>query len=75
MHNTKLPELGKLLTVGAGVIKPNSLMFLLCLQNYQWCPSNVKSIGLIYISVVPNNEARILDIYVKLTECEKLSEN
>lgn len=68
MYNTKLPSLGKLLTEGARVIKPGSLMFLLCSQNYQWCPANVKRIGFIHMSVIPNNETRILNIYVKLPE-------
>jgi len=65
MYGTELPSLGKLLTEGARVVKPGSLMFLLCSQNYQWCPSNCKRIGLVYISVIPNNETRILNIYVK----------
>lgn len=68
IYNCELPSLSKLLTEGARVIKPGSLIFLLCSQNYQICPSNVKRIGLIYISLVPNNETRILNIYVKLPE-------
>jgi hypothetical protein len=70
MYGTELPSLSKLLEAGARVVKPGSLMFLLCLQNFQPCPSNVKRIGFIYISVVPNNETRILNIYVKLPEPE-----
>jgi len=68
MYNCELPSLPKLLSAGARVVKPGSLMFLLCSQNYQYCPSNVKRIGFIYISVVPNNETRILNIYVKLDD-------
>ena len=65
MYKTEFPNFNKLLKTGARVIEPNSLMFLLCSQNYQMCPSNVTRIGFIYISVVPNNETRILNIYVK----------
>jgi hypothetical protein len=68
MYNTKLPELGKLLTAGARVIKPGSLMFLLCSQNYQWRPPNVKRIGVITMTIVPNNELRACNIYLKLKE-------
>jgi hypothetical protein len=65
MYGTDLPKLGKLLSEGARVVKPGSLMFLLCSQNYQPCPDVVKRIGYLYISVVPNNETRILNIYIK----------
>lgn len=71
MYGTQLPSLSKLLEAGARVVNPGSLMFLLCSQNFQPCPSNVKRIGFIYISVVPNNETRILNIYVKLPEPEE----
>ena len=70
MYNCELPSLSRLLQAGTRVVKPNSLMFLLCSQNYQICPSNVTRIGFIYISVVPNNETRILNIYVKKFESE-----
>jgi hypothetical protein len=69
MYNTELPNTGKLLTAGARVCKVGSLMFLLLgPQNYQWCPEGVKRIGLIFISVVPNNEVRCLNIYYKEKE-------
>lgn len=68
MYGTEPPKLGKLLVAGARVVKPGSLMFLLCSQQYQNCPASVKRIGFVYISVVPNNETRILNIYVKLPE-------
>jgi hypothetical protein len=68
MYGCQLPNLAKLLVEGARVVKPSSLMFLLCDRNYQSCPDAVKRIGFIYISVVPNNETRILNIYVKLPE-------
>ena len=59
MYNTDLPSPFKLLAAGARVCKPNSLLFLLLEpQNYQWCPKNVRRIGLVYISVVPNNECQ-----------------
>jgi hypothetical protein len=65
MYRTELPDLGKLLKAGARVVKPGSLLFLLCSQNRQACPTNLKRIGFVYLSVVPNNESRILNIYVK----------
>jgi hypothetical protein len=71
MYGTKLPSLHKLLEAGARVIKPGSLMFLLCSQNVQSGTigkGNIKRIGFINISVVPNNETRILNIYAKLQE-------
>jgi hypothetical protein len=71
MYDCELPSLYKLLEAGARVIKAGSLMFLLCSQNLQSGTigkGNIKRIGFIYISVVPNNETRILNIYVKLPE-------
>jgi hypothetical protein len=65
MYNTKLPSLGRLLSEGARIVKPGSLMFLLCSQNYQWCPANVKRIGIITMTIVPNNELRACNIYIK----------
>jgi predicted DNA-binding transcriptional regulator len=73
MYGTDLPSLYELLEAGARVIKPGSLMFLLCSQNVQSGTigkGNIKRIGFIYISVVPNNETRILNIYLKLSEKE-----
>lgn len=66
MYNCEMPSLIKLLKAGARVVKPGSLLFLLCAQNYQHCPSTLKRIGLITITVVPNNEIRALNIYLKL---------
>jgi len=66
MYNCEMPSIGKLLKAGARVLKPNSLMFLLCNQNYQHCPKGVKRIGLILITIIPNNEIRALNIYLKL---------
>jgi hypothetical protein len=71
MYGTELPSLYKLLEAGGRVVKPGSLMFLLCSQNVQSGTigkGNIKRIGFINISVVPNNETRILNIYVKLPE-------
>ena len=68
MYGTDLPKLIELLKAGTRVVKPGSLMFLLCSQDYQWHPPNTKRIGSIYISVVPNNETRVLNIYVKLPD-------
>jgi hypothetical protein len=71
MYGTELPNVIKLLKAGARVVKPGSLMFLLCSQNVQSGAigkGNIKRIGFINISVVPNNETRILNIYAKLQE-------
>jgi hypothetical protein len=66
MYGTDIPNTTKLLKEGARICKPGSLMFLLLSQNYQHCPDGVKRIGRISISVIPNNEERILNIYYKL---------
>ena len=65
-YQCELPSLMKLLKAGARVVKRKSLLFLLCTQNYQHCPPTLKRIGLILITVVPNNEIRALNIYTKL---------
>src|SRR4030095_8230525 len=67
MYDCEMPSLSKLLRAGARVVKPNSLMFLLCSQNYQICPPGVKRIGIILMTVVPNNEIRACNIYQKLS--------
>jgi hypothetical protein len=55
------------LKAGARVCKNGALLFLLLgPKNYQMCPKGVKRIGLILITVVPNNEIRALNIYQKL---------
>lgn len=65
-YGTDLPNPGKLLTAGARVLKKDSLMFLLLgPKNYQRVPKGVKRIGLIFITVIPNNEIRCLNIYHK----------
>lgn len=65
--NNELPNTSKLLKAGARVCKPGSLMFLLLgPENHQACPKGIKRIGLILITVVPNNEIRALNIYYKL---------
>jgi hypothetical protein len=66
MYGTELPKLGKLLSEGARAVKPGSLLFLL---HSNHGPSNIaglKRIGYLTISAVPNNENRILNIYLKL---------
>jgi hypothetical protein len=76
MYNCELPSLSRLLEAGARVIKPGSLIFLLCSKNVQSGTigkGNIKRIGFINISVVPNNETRILNIYVKLPENQEAS--
>lgn len=67
MYNTTVPSPIRLLKAGARVIKPKSLMFLLLgPKNYQWHPKGVKRIGIILMTIVPNNEIRALNIYLKL---------
>lgn len=69
MYGTNLPAPIKLLEASARVCKVGSLMFLLLgPQNYQWHPKGVKRIGWIAITVVPNNEARALNIFYKYTD-------
>lgn len=66
MYNTKLPVTSKLLEAGARVCRANSLLFLLLgPQNYQWAPAELKRIGWIAITIVPNNELRALHIFHK----------
>jgi hypothetical protein len=65
MYGTELPNPIRLLEAGARVCKPGSLMFLLLGNPYQFHPKGVKRIGCIDISVIPNNEVRFLNIYLK----------
>ena len=65
MYGTELPSPIRLLEAGARVCKPGSLMFLLLGNSYQPCPKGVKRIGCIAISVIPNNEVRFLNIFLK----------
>jgi hypothetical protein len=41
------------------------LFFLLGAVNYQICPAEIERVGMIFITVVPNNELRTLNIYHK----------
>lgn len=71
MYNCELPQFNHLLEAGARVCQLGSFMFLLLgPQNYQVCPEGVMRVGLIYISVIPNNETRALNIYHKYAEPE-----
>jgi hypothetical protein len=71
MYGADLPSTSKLLIAGARVCKLGALMFLLLgPQDYQWCPPNVKRIGWIAITIVPNNELRALHIYRKERETQ-----
>lgn len=64
-YQTNLPKPMALLRAGARVCKVGSLMFFLWSSNYQFCPKGVIRVGLISLSVVPNNEDRALNIYYK----------
>jgi hypothetical protein len=69
MYNTSLPDVGKILKAGARVVKHKGLMFLLLGNvNRQACPSEIKRIGHITLSVIPNNENRSLHVYYKLAD-------
>jgi hypothetical protein len=66
MYGTGCPSTAKLLQAGSRVCKEGALMFLLLgPTNYQSCPPGVVRIGSIVISVIPNNEWRTLNIFVK----------
>src|SRR5262245_38554163 len=66
MWDCKVPNFLTLLKEGARVVKSGSLLFLLLgPTNFQMCPANVKRIGLFLITLVPNNEIRALNIYIK----------
>jgi hypothetical protein len=71
MYGTSLPNTSKLLSAGARVCKEGALMFLLLgPTNYQYCHSGVVRIGSIVISVIPNNEWRTLNIFMKIGNAE-----
>jgi hypothetical protein len=65
-YGSSMPALRRLLREGVRVVRPGSLLFLLCSQNYQWHPVYTKRVGMITISIVPNNELRACNIYKKL---------
>jgi hypothetical protein len=66
MYGTRLPNTMKLLKAGARVCKPGALMFLLLgPKNHQWCPKGIKRIGWIALTIVPCNEIRCLNIFLK----------
>jgi len=69
MYGTDLPNFKCLVEAGARVCKVGSLLFLLLgPDNYQHVPEGVMRVGLIYISVIPNNETRALNIYYKYAD-------
>ena len=69
MYGTTLPSWSKLLTEGARVTKPGGLLFLLLggekLDNIQWHPKGTTRIGWFALSIIPNQEARVIHIYYK----------
>ena len=74
MYYTRLPSRQKLLKEGARVIKKASLMFfLLGVVNYRICPKEIERIGMIFITIVPNNEIRTLNIYNKIKSSRIIS--
>ena len=66
MYGTELPKTSDLLKAGARVCREGSLMFLLLgPTNYQSCPAGVSRIGSIVLSIIPNNEWRTLNVFLK----------
>ncbi len=66
MYGTPLPSWSKLLTEGARVTKPGGLLFLLLGDvNFQWHPEGTTRIGWLVLSIIPNQEARAIHIYLK----------
>jgi len=70
MYGTELPKISELLKAGCRVVKPGSLLFLLHSNHGPSKIAELKRIGYLTISTIPNNETRILNIYVKLPEQE-----
>lgn len=71
MYRTKLPKTSDLLKAGARVCKERALMFLLLgPTNYQSCPPGVIRIGSVALSIIPNNEWRTLNIFLKTGESD-----
>jgi len=71
MYGTKLPKTSDLLKAGARVCKDGALMFLLLgPTNYQSCSAGIIRIGSIVISVIPNNEWRTLNIFLKTNKTD-----
>ena len=66
MYGTQLPSWTKLLTEGARVTKPGGMLFLLLGDvNLQWHPQGTTRIGWLVLSIIPNQEARAIHIYLK----------
>lgn len=70
MWNCELPDNMKLLKAGSRIVRPGGLLFLLLSQNYQWRPKELKRVGCILMTIVPNNEIRACNIYLKLEKEE-----
>ena len=69
------PQDKKLLTEVARAIKKGSLMFfLLGTPNYHYCLKEIERIGMIFITIVPNNEIRTY-IYHKLERNKGAAKN
>lgn len=70
MYNTSLPDVGKLLKAASRICREGAILFLLLGPvNRQACPTGIKRIGWIPISVIPSNELRCLHIYTKISTC------
>ena len=70
------PKDKKLLREVARAIKKCSLMFfLLGTLNYHYCLKEIERIGMIFITIVPNNEIRTLNIYHKLERNKGAAKN
>jgi len=72
MYGTQLPKTSDLLKAGARVCKEGAMMFLLLgPTNYQSCPTGVIRIGSIVLSIIPNNEWRTLNIFLKTGNADR----
>lgn len=66
MYGTSLPSWTLLLSNGARVVKPRGLLFLLLGNvHMQWHPKEVTQIGRLTLSIIPNQESRVLHCYIK----------
>ena len=76
MYGTKLPKTSKLLKAGARVCKEGALLFLLLgPTNYQACPPSAIRIGSIALSIIPNNEWRTLNVFLKIDKSDAVQLN
>ena len=70
MYGTELPK-HRAVKSWSSSCKEGALMFLLLgPTNYQSCPPGVVRIGSVVLSIIPNNEWRTLNIFLKIGESD-----